>query len=340
MKKISALVLIIAIISFALCTNIYANNIKNTTNELSGSAFKDYISGEITTVTIKDSTQPNVTWDLAENDIEKIISIINNFELLQDTAERTEKKFIVYFSTYFPVNATTSASIYNNGLLVIAEDTAYSKEYVINNFELLKDEFDVILSTQSEGYRRTIPSSESNVEISDWAVPFYQTAKDGNLLPEYMQVGYITDNITREQFCDLSSVFLRKLTNKENGKNQDMTFQDTNNENVKLLYQANIIKGKDEFHFAPNDFITREEAATILYRMAEYIEMNIPAIHNVVYYWDENKVSDWALDAVKIMREMKVMEGVSGYEFYPNGTYTVEQAITTIVRLYDKSELE
>ena len=92
--------------------------------------------------------------------------------------------------------------------------------------------------------------------------------------------------------------------------------------------------------FAPYDLITREEAATILNRIAVYLGMDMPQIIDAVYYWDESNISDWAIDAVKTMRQFGIMEGVNGYEFYPKGTYTVEQAIATMVRLYDKIKLE
>ena len=81
--------------------------------------------------------------------------------------------------------------------------------------------------------------------------------------------------------------------------------------------------------FAPNDFITREEAATILYRMAKVMGIGLGVMRpEVVYYWDEDKASDWALDAIKYMRNIRVMDGVNGYEFYPKDTYTVEQLLS------------
>ena len=36
-----------------------------------------------------------------------------------------------------------------------------------------------------------------------------------------------------------------------------------------------------------------------------------------------------------IMNSMKIMEGVSDTEFAPKGNYTVEQAVATMVRLYN-----
>ena len=52
--------------------------------------------------------------------------------------------------------------------------------------------------------------------------------------------------------------------------------------------------------------------------------------------FDDGKlISDWARESVSIMNSMKIMEGVSDTEFAPKGNYTVEQAIATMVRLYN-----
>lgn len=50
---------------------------------------------------------------------------------------------------------------------------------------------------------------------------------------------------------------------------------------------------------------------------------------------DVKLISDWARESVSTMNSMKIMEGVSDTEFAPKGNYTVEQAIATMVRLYN-----
>ena len=177
---------------------------------------------------------------------------------------------------------------------------------------------------------------------SEWAKDEMVKAEVYKIIPDDFVVADATQPITRENFCILAVKMIEEKIGEElvtENPQYPLEIADTNNVNIKKLYSAGIIKGKEQKKtgviFAPSDLITREEAATILYRMSEYMQMYIPAIHNVVYYWDEDVISDWALDAVKIMKEMRVMEGINGYEFYPDGTYTVEQAIATMVRLFD-----
>ena len=55
-------------------------------------------------------------------------------------------------------------------------------------------------------------------------------------------------------------------------------------------------------------------------------------------YDDENKISDWAFASVHYCRKLGVMIGTSETEFSPQDEYTAEQAIATILRLYEKSK--
>jgi len=97
-----------------------------------------------------------------------------------------------------------------------------------------------------------------------------------------------------------------------------------------------IKTGMGDKTFAPDENITREQAAAILYRMAEFLgnKTLIKPSYNKIYD-DENKISDWALSSVASMKAMGIMKGTSETEFSPEETYTAEQAIATMLRLYE-----
>lgn len=190
---------------------------------------------------------------------------------------------------------------------------------------------------------------------SDWAKPEIQKAAACNLLPYELTDKY-QNNITRKEFCDLiyrliatefspdsdsrmgqwsaidNVIYERQLTDKVNS----VSFSDCEDYSIKFLSGAGIIYGMGDGTFAPDESITREQAATILYRTAEFLgNKSIIGPHNVVYYYDEGEVSDWAINAVRIMKDMGIMKGVTESSFAPKGNYTVEQAIATMVRLYE-----
>lgn len=189
---------------------------------------------------------------------------------------------------------------------------------------------------------------------SDWSRGEIQRSAACNLLPYELTQNY-TKNITRKEFCDLiyrliatefspvsdsrmgqwsaidSVIYERGLTDKVNS----ISFSDCEDDKIKFLSGADIIYGMGDGTFAPDESITREQAATILYRTAQFLGNKTIPTSAKLPYADEREISNWAKTSVATMKVMDIMKGVSESEFAPKGTYTVEQAIATMVRLYE-----
>ena len=142
-----------------------------------------------------------------------------------------------------------------------------------------------------------------------------------------------TENITREQFCELAFGMLREATGKQWLIKSTPFFTDCDNNKVTALHSAGFIKGKGDRIFDPDGFITREEAATILDRMAQYFKLEDQETN--ISFDDKDAVSDWAEDSVDRICSLGIMNGIGGGLFDPKGNYTVEQSITTLVRVFD-----
>lgn len=97
-------------------------------------------------------------------------------------------------------------------------------------------------------------------------------------------------------------------------------------------YALGIINGRSSTIFDPHSPITRQEAAAMLMRCYEIYGGSYTASATGTMA-DMELVADWARDAVDAMLELKVMQGGSGV-FNPQGTYTREQAVLTLLRLY------
>lgn len=98
---------------------------------------------------------------------------------------------------------------------------------------------------------------------------------------------------------------------------------------VMKAYKAGIITGKGNHRFAPEDSITREEMAVMIYRAL--------GINNVVEKQeikDIDKASHWAMDSINLVYELGIMKGDNNY-FNPNGKVTREMAATIVVRVYE-----
>ena len=81
----------------------------------------------------------------------------------------------------------------------------------------------------------------------------------------YTDGGDLTQPISREKFCEVVYNYI-KISGAGFVVDSSEPFTDTDNEKVAALYSLGIVNGKSEKSFAPNDTLTREEAATILSR--------------------------------------------------------------------------
>lgn len=205
---------------------------------------------------------------------------------------------------------------------------------------------------------RVEPKSENILPLetaSDWAKPEVQKAAACNLLIYDLTDKYIED-ITRYDFCKLAYRLIATefdpmsdsraglgttIDNilSERGIKDAYTnkFTDCYYGEVEVLASMGIIEGMGDATFAPDESITREQAATILCRMATFLgNKTMPkTIPQSQYYYDIDNISTWALNSVKTVHLMDIMHGDIDGNFYPQSNYTVEQAIATMLRLYE-----
>lgn len=179
--------------------------------------------------------------------------------------------------------------------------------------------------------------NENNSEVmggySQWAEKDIITAIEYGLLPKEMQNNY-TDFITRQHFCEITYNMLKKW-GVDTTSSGEVYFQDTDSEAVKLMYSLGIVNGREKNIFAPMAMITREEAATMLARLALF--MGVPLKDSEAVFNDEAEISGWAKDYVYKMYGSGIMNGTDNAVFSPKQGYTKEQAIITILRLYKKA---
>lgn len=167
---------------------------------------------------------------------------------------------------------------------------------------------------------------------SDWAIATVNDAIAQGLVPWTLQKKY-NRPITRGEFCALAVNQYERMTHTM--LTELKYFYDTYDENVEKIAAIGVIRGKSEGYVNPDDLLTREEAATILVRLADAMQLNLPAAN--ADYTDLWVVSDWARDAVGRLQAAGIMSGTGNGMFSPTEPYTREQSITTIMRLADSS---
>ena len=171
--------------------------------------------------------------------------------------------------------------------------------------------------------------------ISSWAKEIVSEAKRLNIIKTDANYNY-TVFISREEFCELVFNYIKNFPGSAFSVGIiKPPFTDTDNEHIEVLNALCIVKGKSETEFAPNDSLTREEAAAILYRLINKIYPGWDATAQYFDFADSGQISDWAMNDIQVICNMGVMQGVGDNRFAPKELYTIEQAIATLVRVYN-----
>ena len=208
------------------------------------------------------------------------------------------------------------------------------------NYEYGYYEYIVLKSTVTDKDDSEIPKLEIWEEAttvpapSEWAAKDVDFASAFGILEEGKDYLY-KENITREEFCELIYNLI-VLTSDEITTPITDSFTDTKNDKILMLNGLGIINGKSATEFAPNDYLTREEAATIIVRMVNKV-FPMAATEMWFEYDDIDQVSEWASDSIQTISNLGFMRGIGNNNFAPKATYTTEQAIVTLVRVLESA---
>ena len=170
--------------------------------------------------------------------------------------------------------------------------------------------------------------------ISPWAKDSVAVAEKINLIQPSENYNY-TAFITREEFCELIFNYINNFSDGLTAIYAKNPFTDTDNEHIEVLNALGIVKGKSETEFAPNGSLTREEAAAILCRLINKIYPGWDATAQYFDFADSGQISDWAMNDIQVICNMGIMQGIGDNRFAPKELYTTEQAVATLVRVYN-----
>lgn len=201
--------------------------------------------------------------------------------------------------------------------------------YTVNDIDSVKKLYSLVLKENTGGFVNA---------PHEWAASEIQKAKELGIVT--VDKILYTAPIRREEFCELAANTVERAGKMLNTDNSALKpILDTDSIAALKLYQAGIINGKsvdgEGVAFAPNEYITREEAAAILFRAAGFMGVEMPETTDDLYYNDESGISDWAKPAVFTMKDMGIMKGAGSDKFMPKAALSGEEAILTMVRLYE-----
>lgn len=165
---------------------------------------------------------------------------------------------------------------------------------------------------------------------SSWAAKDVTVAIAAGIVPQKLQSKY-TQAMTRAEFCALAVALYENVTGTEIAGR--ITFNDTTDINVKKMASLEVVNGVGNGMFSPDTMLTREQAATMISRLAAALGKPIDA--SEATFNDKASVSEYAQEAVGQMQASGIMSGTGSNAFSPKANYTREQSIITMMRLYN-----
>jgi hypothetical protein len=115
----------------------------------------------------------------------------------------------------------------------------------------------------------------------------------------------------------------------------DCDYGDYYGKYVDWATENGIIGGYGNGKFGPNDKVTREQMAAILYRFADFIGVLPSSMDTVLDYPDAGSISDYAKTAALYCQTTGVIGGRTGGVFAPKETATRAEVAATILRFVE-----
>lgn len=94
--------------------------------------------------------------------------------------------------------------------------------------------------------------------------------------------------------------------------------------------EAGIVSGYGDGQFGPNDAITREQLALMLYRYAQYMKLSTGTGASLEAFGDEEEISSWAQQAMSWAVSAGILGGTPEGNLNPGGTATRAEAAVMV----------
>lgn len=224
-------------------------------------------------------------------------------------------------------NAITSAAL--KDVYYASTEAQFNNLYVGNGNNALRNA-DLHANTKNIFYQYwDMPS------LTDWSYQGFKYCLLNGIMngtaEHYLSPGVIT---TRAQLVTLLWRLDGSPEVSDNGKFTDLT-ADWYASAVNWASSNGIVMGTSETTFTPDRDITRQEAATLLYRYAEYKEYDTGARAELTVFPDHGNVMSFAYDALSWANAEGLITGVSNYSSVildPAGSATRAQIATILMR--------
>ena len=174
----------------------------------------------------------------------------------------------------------------------------------------------------------------NDVDKDDWFYDSVRYANENGLMKGISNTEFAPENdITRAMFV---TVLYRIENEPQTAAAAFIDIESGSYYEKAVAWASNngIAFGISENQFAPDDNITREQMAAIIYRYATFKGYDITTSGSIAYT-DNGDISDYARDAVAWAAEKSVMSGMADGSFAPKANTTRAQAAAVFMRIHE-----
>lgn len=174
----------------------------------------------------------------------------------------------------------------------------------------------------------------NDLEGFEWAVDSIEELVHLGVLSGHSNTVYAPgENVTRAQLCKM----LCKLFGVQESE-VSAGFEDVNEDDwyftfVNAMYSEGIINGVGENRFAPDELVSRQDAAVMIHRaLTKYAQ--ISADEETEQFVDSDEISEYALEACNVLKQNEIIQGKGENNFAPLENMTRAEAAKFISNVY------
>lgn len=192
-------------------------------------------------------------------------------------------------------------------------------------------------------------SSEEIVPVV-WSNPFIDVKKDAwyyadvkNIIEKKLMTGTADDTFSPDAATTRGMIvtILYRLEGEPltdiNNVFDDVDASDYYSKAIAWAVANGIVNGVGDGKFAPNDKITREQFAAILYRYASYKNLDVTLKAKLDNFSDNKEISTWAMDAITWANTNGIITGTSATTISPQNGAVRAQAAAMLNRFINLS---
>lgn len=180
----------------------------------------------------------------------------------------------------------------------------------------------------------------SDVDKEHWAYQYIASMAEKGIINGFEDNTFKPEeSITRAEFAKMI------MTGEIVENSLDAAFDDVDENAWYYDYVCNaasigLICGVGDGRFLPDENITREEAAVIMYRFAEYRNKSLLPFRMNINFDDEEDISDFAVGSIDALYTAEVINGSDDGNFYPKKSISRAESATMIYNLLSIIEKE